>query len=216
MLLPLLFTSWHFYMTQREYRIHQHVNHETSRWYRQLQSLLEKCNLQQNRILMILEALKKIWSELLELCEKVTPTTPVSLPRLSPSFIWFTCRAVSALYAYPKGLSRAVLLTELETKWWVEFATPFLPWNKMTSDFALPIHTVNICGRRAALRRGEHAGTLKQAILSGVLQTTDIIVGEFFFKHFLVAWTLVTMHLLLTRTQRHRRLHCVLYNIMLC
>ena len=138
----------------------------------------------ESRILMILEALHELWRELLELCESVTPTTPMSLQRLSPSFIWFCCRAASALQAYPKGLSRAVLLTELETKWCVEFATPILPWSKMTSAFDLPIPPATIRVRRASLRRGEHAGRLRQAILSGLLQTTDIVVGEFFFRQF--------------------------------
>jgi hypothetical protein len=49
--------------------------------------------------------------------------------------------------------------------------------------FASLIFIANFLIRRASLRRGEHAGRLKQAILSGLLQPTDVIVGEFFIKY---------------------------------
>ena len=60
---------------------------------------------------MIFESLKKLWLEFLSFFKNDFKKNQ------SPTFIWFVSEAVKILQAYPKGVSRFILLTELEAKW---------------------------------------------------------------------------------------------------
>ena len=67
---------------------------------------------------MILETLLQLWQETIQCVETVTPTTEFTLKSTPfPPFNWLCNEAAKALQAYSKGLSKAVLLTELESKW---------------------------------------------------------------------------------------------------
>ena len=45
------------------------------------------------------------------------------------------------------------------------------------NDCLTCLHARTYVTRRASLRRGEHSGKLRQAMISGQLQPTDVIVG---------------------------------------
>ena len=66
----------------------------------------------------------------------------------SPPFSWIANHGLSVLQQYPAGMTRAVLVTELELRW------------------------------RNAVRRGEHAGKLKQVLSAKQLELSDILVGK--------------------------------------
>ena len=69
---------------------------------------------------MIFTVLKEMWFELTEYCVK-NPIFSSDLKNQkkhsNPPFLWFVEEAIKILQAYPKGISRPVLLTELESKW---------------------------------------------------------------------------------------------------
>ena len=64
----------------------------------------------------ILTALQLIWLELLAYC-KHNATDSVGKNVALPSFLWHSSSSVKMLQAYPTGISKVVLLTELEAKW---------------------------------------------------------------------------------------------------
>lgn len=66
----------------------------------------------------------------------------------SPMERWTTAQSVRLLQQYPAGISKSVLLTELEYRW------------------------------RTYLKRGEHVGKLKQAVSTKQLSLSDILTGE--------------------------------------
>ena len=65
-----------------------------------------------------------------------------------PTFSWSAATFCHLLLQYPAGLTEAVLLTELESKW------------------------------RLYLRRGENAGKLRQVLTSLQLSSGDVLLGE--------------------------------------
>lgn len=65
-----------------------------------------------------------------------------------PTFNWCADTLCTLLLQYPAGLTQAVLLTELESKW------------------------------RLYLRRGENAGKLLQILTSMQLSSGDVLVGD--------------------------------------
>ena len=87
----------------------------------------------------IQEALDSIWLDVKKWCARNR--------HKAPPFGW-TCRqALHVLQLYPTGVTRAMLLTELEVKW------------------------------RMAVRRGEHAGKLGQVLMLLQLELTEVISG---------------------------------------
>jgi hypothetical protein len=66
----------------------------------------------------------------------------------APKFEWVATHGITTMQQYPAGLSRNVLLTELEHKW------------------------------RTVVRRGEHAGRLKQVLGKKVVSMTDVLLGN--------------------------------------
>ena len=72
---------------------------------------------------MILDSLKILWEEHISFCkEDITLFSTSNSGSVSknvplPSFLWFCSSAVRVLQAYPMGVSKHVLLTELEAKW---------------------------------------------------------------------------------------------------
>ena len=64
----------------------------------------------------ILTALKLIYLELTAYC-KNNATESIGKNVALPSFLWYSSSSVKILQAYPKGISKVVLLTELEAKW---------------------------------------------------------------------------------------------------
>lgn len=66
----------------------------------------------------------------------------------APKFEWVATQGITTMQQYPAGLSRNVLLTELEHKW------------------------------RTVVRRGEHAGRLKQVLGKKVVSLTDVLLGN--------------------------------------
>lgn len=67
-----------------------------------------------------------------------------------PPYDWTSAAAASVLQSYPAGVSRSVLLTELEHKW------------------------------RSAVRRGENAGKLKRVLASNQLALHEMLDGALF------------------------------------
>ncbi len=65
-----------------------------------------------------------------------------------PTVDWVIGQTIRLLQQYPSGVSRPVLLTELEHRW------------------------------RMYLKRGEHVGKLKQAIVTKQLSLTDTFTGD--------------------------------------
>lgn len=65
-----------------------------------------------------------------------------------PNFGWTLTNGVRVLQQYPAGVSRCVLLTELEHRW------------------------------RTLVRRGENAGRLKQVLSIGQVSATDVLIGK--------------------------------------
>ena len=66
----------------------------------------------------------------------------------TPTVDWSTEQTIRLLQQYPSGVSRPVLLTELEHRW------------------------------RMYLKRGEHVGKLKQAIVTKQLSLNDTFTGD--------------------------------------
>jgi hypothetical protein len=66
----------------------------------------------------------------------------------TPPFDWAGAHCITVLQHYPSGVSRFVLLTELESRW------------------------------RTTLRRGENAGNLKRSLKSRQLALTDVLSGK--------------------------------------
>jgi len=66
----------------------------------------------------------------------------------TPTADWVIGQTIRLLQQYPSGVSRPVLLTELEHRW------------------------------RMYLKRGEHVGKLKQAIVTKQLSLTDTFTGD--------------------------------------
>ena len=76
---------------------------------------------------MDLESQKCMWEELLTYCNNDPTVSTIShrnneahgkkIKISTPPFDWFCSAAAKVLQAYPMGLSRAVLLTELEANW---------------------------------------------------------------------------------------------------
>ena len=65
----------------------------------------------------------------------------------SPSLDWTVREIARITKHYPRGMTRNILLTELEARW------------------------------RLSLRRGEHSGKLRQAIQTMTMNSTDIYSG---------------------------------------
>lgn len=66
----------------------------------------------------------------------------------TPTFDWTARNLCDLLLQYPSGLTQAVLLTELESKW------------------------------RLYLRRGENAGKLRQVLISLQVDSRDVLLGQ--------------------------------------
>ena len=64
----------------------------------------------------ILTAFKLIWLELIAYCKNNASDITGKNDAL-PSFLWYSSCSVKVLQAYPTGISKVVLLTELEAKW---------------------------------------------------------------------------------------------------
>jgi len=87
----------------------------------------------------IQDVLESLWAQVTQVC--------IFNGHKPPPFNW-TCRhALHILQMYPTGLTRAVLLTELEVKW------------------------------RMAVRRGEHTHKLGQVLMLMQLELSDIVTG---------------------------------------
>jgi hypothetical protein len=96
---------------------------------------------------MIVQLFHDIWNELTVYCNQKDSYSKDDKP-IVPSFQWSLLSTIRILQAYPTGVSKPVLLTELESKW------------------------------RSYIRSGEHSGRLKQVMNSGQLSLDEIIIGK--------------------------------------
>jgi hypothetical protein len=96
---------------------------------------------------MIIQLFYDIWNELTIYCNQKDSYSKDDKP-IVPSFQWSLLSTIKILQAYPTGVSKPVLLTELESKW------------------------------RSYIRSGEHSGRLKQVVNSGQLSLDEIMIGR--------------------------------------
>lgn len=94
-----------------------------------------------------IQLFRDVWNELTVFCTQKDSYSKSDQPNV-PSFQWCSLSTIKILQAYPTGLSKPVLLTELESKW------------------------------RSYIRSGEHSGRLKQVINNGQLSLDEIIIGK--------------------------------------
>lgn len=64
---------------------------------------------------MIPQLLNSLWTELITYCNNDNHSSD----RVLPSFEWLCISAVKIFQGYPKGITRAIILTELEANWYV-------------------------------------------------------------------------------------------------